>query len=109
MKGIGYDYRPMNKKVKVPTKKFISPEKKTEFQMKDHTSQHLAQHVYPHNRGNKKLSRRNYHCRIYGHTSPFCYRLYGYPYSYSQPWVYMKKGKKTQEKKVWKPKEISTC
>jgi len=41
MKGIGFDYGTMNKEIKIPTKKFVSPEKKTEFVMLDHMSQHL--------------------------------------------------------------------
>lgn len=57
-KAIGFEYNSMNKKVKFPSKKFITPEKKTQFQMKDHMSQHLAQHVYPYNKGNKKSPRR---------------------------------------------------
>ena len=44
-KAIGFDYSSMNKKVKFPTKKFLTPEKKTEFLIKDHMSQHPAQHV----------------------------------------------------------------
>lgn len=35
-------YSSMNKKVKFPTKKFVSLEKKTKFLMKDYMSQHPA-------------------------------------------------------------------
>ena len=38
MKATGFDYNSMNKKVKIPTKKFVSPKKKIEFLMKDHLS-----------------------------------------------------------------------
>lgn len=56
MKVVGLDYNYMNKKVKIITRKFVSSEKKIEFMMNDHMSQHPAQHVYPHNGGNKKSS-----------------------------------------------------
>ena len=69
MKVVGCDYNSMNKKIKVP------PKKKTEFQMVDHMSQHDAQHLYPHNKGNKKSSWRCHQCGRYGHIIPFCYRL----------------------------------
>lgn len=42
MKGVGFDYNSMNKGVKIPNKKFVSPKKKTDFFMKDHISQHHA-------------------------------------------------------------------
>lgn len=99
----------MNKKVKIPTKKFITPEKITEFLLKDHMSQHPTQHVYPHNKGNKKSSWMFHHCGRYGHIRPFCSRLYGYPQSCNHPRLNKRKGKKTQAKKVWKSKEIITC
>ncbi|KAI5393583.1 hypothetical protein KIW84_060636 [Lathyrus oleraceus] len=83
MKAIGFDYSSMNKKIKIPTKKFVYPKKKTEFLMKDHMSQHPAQHLYPHNRCNKNSSWRCHRCERYCHIGPFCYRLYGYHQSYS--------------------------
>lgn len=45
----------MNNKVKVPTKKFVSPEKKTEFMMKDHMSQYPTQHVSPHKKRQQEI------------------------------------------------------
>lgn len=101
MKAIGFEYSSMKKKVKIPTKKFVSPKKKIEFIMKDHMSHHPAQHVYPHNRGNKNSYLRCHHYGIFGHISPLCYRLYGYPHSLSQYRINRKKWKKTQAKKVW--------
>lgn len=56
MKDIRFDYSSMNKKVKIPNKKFVSSKKKTKFLMKDHMPQQHAQHVYPYNIGNKESS-----------------------------------------------------
>jgi len=36
MKGIGFDYRTVNKESKIPIKKFVSPKKMIEFVMLDH-------------------------------------------------------------------------
>lgn len=49
-KAIGFYYSSMKKKVKIPTKKFIAPEKKNEFLMNNHMSHHPTQHVYPYNK-----------------------------------------------------------
>lgn len=38
VKGIWFDYNSMSKETKVPTKKFVPPEKKIEFMMVDHMS-----------------------------------------------------------------------
>lgn len=35
---IGFDYSSINKRVKIPNKKFVASENKTEFLMKDHMS-----------------------------------------------------------------------
>lgn len=58
IKGIGFDYNFMNKGIEIHTKKFVYLEKKTEFLMKDHMSQHPAQHMYPQYIGNKNSSLR---------------------------------------------------
>jgi len=47
MKGIGFDYGTVNKEIKIPTKKFVPPKKKTEFVMLDHMSQHPVRHLNP--------------------------------------------------------------
>lgn len=39
---IDFNYISMNKKVKIHTKNLVAPEKKIEFLMKDHMSQHPA-------------------------------------------------------------------
>lgn len=101
-------FKYINKMVKIPTKKFFGPKKKTELLMKDHASQHPSQHVYPHIRGNKRSFKICHHCERYGHIRPFCYRLYGYPQLYSQPRSNRRKGKKTQARKEWKSKETIT-
>lgn len=77
--------------------------------MKDYISQHPTQHVYPHKRGNKNSFYRCHHYGRYGYITPFWYRLYGYPQSYSQSRLNGKKQKKTQGMKEWKPKEVITC
>lgn len=41
LNGIGFESN-MNKKMKIPYKKFVLPKKKTEFQMLDHMPQHHA-------------------------------------------------------------------
>lgn len=45
--GIGFYYNSMTKETKVSTKKFVPPEKKTEFLMVDHMPQQTARHMYP--------------------------------------------------------------
>lgn len=57
----------------------------------------------------KISSVRCHHYGIYAHTRPFCYKLYGYPKSYSQPRPKGKKEKNTHAKKKCKPKEIISC
>jgi len=42
MKGICFDYGTVNKEIKIPTKKFVPREKKTEFVMLDDMPQHPA-------------------------------------------------------------------
>lgn len=71
MKDVGFEYSFMNKKIKILTKKLVSPKKKIEFMMKDHMFQHPNQHVYPRNRGNKNPSRKCHHYGRYGYINPF--------------------------------------
>lgn len=108
-KVISFYYSSMNKNVKVHTKKFVVTEKKYEFLMKDHMFQHPAQHVSPHNKGNINSSWRCHHYGRYDHIKNFRYRLYGYPQPYIQPRHNRRKGKKTQAKKVRRPKETIIC
>lgn len=77
--------------------------------MLDHMSQHPAQHVYPHNRGNKNSSWRCQHCERYCHIRPFCFRLHRYPHPYIHSRLNINKGKKTQAKNMWKHREIVAC
>ncbi|KAK2359745.1 hypothetical protein QL285_085090 [Trifolium repens] len=102
MKGIGFDNGTMNNEIKIPTKKFVSPVKKTEFIMLDHMSQHPTRHLNPQSRNKKKSSWRCHHCGRYGHIRPFCYKLYGYPKRSFQPKV---SSKIVQARKEWKPKD----
>lgn len=108
VKGIGFDYNSMSKEAKFPTKKFSPLKKKTKVLILDHMSQHPAQHMYPHYGRNNKSSWKYHHCGIYGNITPYFYILYGYPHPYSQPRFNKNKGKETQAKKVWKPKEPIT-
>jgi len=101
MKGIGFDYDTVNKEIKIPTKKFVSPEKKTEFVMLDHMSQHPVRHLNPQPRNKKKPPWIFHNCGRDGHIRPYCYKLYGYPQPHDQPKV---SGKIVQARKDWKPK-----
>ena len=47
MKGIVFDYGTVNKEIKIPTKKFVPPKKKTEFVMLDQMPQHPIRHLNP--------------------------------------------------------------
>ena len=78
-KGIGFDYGTVNKEIKIPTKKFVPPKKKTEFVMLDHMSQHPVRHLNPQPRNKKKSPWICHHCGRSGHIRPYCYKLYGYP------------------------------
>lgn len=80
VKEIGFDYRSISKKSKVPTKKFVPPEKKIEFLMGNHMSQQHVQHMYPQYKGNNNYSWKLHHCGICGHIGTYFYRLYGYPH-----------------------------
>lgn len=93
----------MKKKVEFPTKL------KIEFQMLDHMSQHRARHVYPQHMDFENSAKRCHHCGRCSHIIPFCYKLYGYPWYYSQPKSKRNKGKKPQAKKVGKLKENVKC
>lgn len=99
----------MRKKVKLPPKKFVAPENKYKFLMKDHMSQLPAQHVSPHNKGNKKSFMKYHHYERFGHIIPFCYRLYDYPQFHSQPRPKRKRGEKNLTKQVCKPIETTKC
>ncbi len=101
MKGIGFDYGIVNKEIKISTKKFVSPEKKTEFVMLDHMSQHPVRHLNPQPRNKKKPPWIFHNCGRDGHIRPYCYKLYGYPQPHDQPKV---SGKIVQARKEWKPK-----
>jgi len=101
MKGIGFDYGTVNKEIKIPTKKFVSPKKKTEFVMLDHMSQHPVRHLNPQPRNKKKSPWICHHCGRYGHIRPYCYKLYGYPQPHVHPKV---SGKSVQARKEWKLK-----
>jgi hypothetical protein len=87
MKGIVFDYGTVNNESKIPTKKFVSPKKKTEFAMLDHMSQHLVWHLITQPRNKKKSPWICHHCGRYGHIRPYCYKFYGYPQPHVHPKV----------------------
>jgi len=101
MKGIGFDYGTVNKEIKIPTKKFVPPKKKTEFVMLDHMPQHPVRHLNPQPRNKKKAPSICRHCGNHGHIRPYCYKLYGYPQPHDKPKI---SGKIVQARKEWKPK-----
>jgi len=103
MKGIGFDYDSMNKEIKVPTKKFVFLKMKTEFQMLNHKSQPPARRMYPQYIGYNNSSWRCHHCGIYGHISPYFYRLQEYPQRQGQQRLNRKISKNFQAMKLWKP------
>lgn len=71
MKDVGFEYSSINKtKIKIPSKKFVRPKKKTEFLMVDHIFQQLARHVYHQQRGHKNSSWKCHHYGRYGHIMP---------------------------------------
>lgn len=98
----------INKKVKIPFKKFVSPKKNIGFLIKDHMSQHPDQQVYPHNKGNNNSYRRCHLFGRYGHIRPFCYKLYGFPQSYSHLRPKKIKGRKLKQIKYGNPRELSS-
>jgi hypothetical protein len=56
MKGIDFNYGTVNKEIKIPTKKFVSPEKKTWLVMLDHMPQHPVRHMNPQQRNKKQIT-----------------------------------------------------
>src|SRR4030066_969603 len=101
MKGIGFDYGTVNKEIKIPTKNFVPPHKKTEFVMLDHMPQHPVQHLKPQPRNTKKSPWICHYCGRNGQIRPYCYKLYGYPQPHVQPKV---TDKIFHARKEWKPK-----
>lgn len=79
VKGICFNSSSTSKEVKVSTKEFVPPMKKTKVQMVGYVSQQHARHMYPQYIRNKRSSWRCHHYGIYGHIRPFCNKLYGYP------------------------------
>ena len=105
MKEIGFDYNSTNQEGQSSNRKLVVSEDKSEFLRKidyqklSKKPQHLARHI-----SIKNHTWRCNFCGRYGHLSPFCYKLCGYPSVKFQ-------GRKenTQPSKEWRPKETSRC
>lgn len=97
----------MIKKNTIPSEKVVPPEKKTMVLMVDHIPQDRDQHVFPHHKIHKHLSWRCTHYGRYGHVWPNCYKIYGYPQSYSKPRLKRNNGNKVQERMNGSPKLLT--
>jgi hypothetical protein len=100
-KGIGYDYKNLNKpKQYDPELKFLPLEGNNRPPMLKQRLPHVQPH--PGIRNRKSQPWVCHHCGRKGHIRPFCYKLYGYPKKSlkQKPEVEV-----VETKKEWKPKE----